>query len=213
MIFWTIATPGMEQCAEECLRRALRFRGNCAGELCSAHVVRVGSKTEAHAAKLTHWLELDKPAWFVDADCWMVSKAQIPVPPPGLVMGNPDNTPGGKYSKYEGFDNRMAINTSLVGAHGSCWDFREVVADAIRMQREEYGATPREDEKFLNVAAQRSDLMVARLSTRWNWCGENPPANTIAIHAAGRPDKFEWLTRVSQQYDNAASMDKRLGSA
>lgn len=208
MIFWTIATPDMERCAEECLRRVLHFRGDCAGGVYSAHVVRVKNKAEAHAAKLTHWFDLDKPAWFIDADCWMVCKAQIPVPSPGLVLGNPDNATGDRYLKYEGFDTKMAINTSLVGADGFCREFKKVVAEAIRMQREDYGATPNEDEKYLNVAVQRSLLMVARLSTRWNWCGENPPANTIAIHAAGRPDKFDWLTRVSQQYDSATAMDK-----
>lgn len=213
MILWTIATPDTLPCAEECLRRALHFGIFQDKSSVKTELVRVESKAEAHIAKIAHWRFLDEPAWFFDADCWMVRRAHIPVPPPGVLIGNPDNTPGTKYDAYEDFIKAHAINTSLVGACAPCPPVRRMAEEALEMQREVYGTSPTEDEKFLNVAIQRSDLMVARLSTRWNWCGENPPENVIAIHAAGRTDKFEWLTRVSQQYDTAASMDKRLGSA
>lgn len=208
MTLWTIATPDTVPCAEECLRRALHFGIFQDKSSVKTELVRVESKAEAHIAKIAHWGYLEEPAWFFDADCWMIRHARIPVPAPGVLIGNPDNTPFHRYDKYQGFDKTHAINTSLVGACAPSPPVRRMAEMALDLQREDYGTEPTEDEKFLNVAAQRSDLMVARLSTRWNWCGEHPPASVIAIHAAGRSNKFEWLTRVSQQYDDATRMDE-----
>jgi hypothetical protein len=70
---------------------------------------------------------------------------------------------------------------------------REAIQCAIRLQKRDYS----KDEVYLNLALfSQPELCVARLANAWNWCGP-PSKEAIAIHAAGRESKLEWLKQHS----------------
>lgn len=198
MIAWTVATPDMMGLAKEASARITRFGG------VEAVIFPCSDKHECHRKKLEIWLELTGPAWFYDSDWWMVQKANIGVPSGEILIGNPDNSPGGKY-QGSFVDSAQAINSSLVGMDMSNWWMKNgVVSQAIRFQTQAYGYLPVEDEKFLNLALWMPErpTMFSRLSTQWNWCSINPPKHVIAVHAASQPDKMAWLQQAVKNYES-----------
>ncbi len=198
MIAWTIATPDTMEMAQEASRR-IEFYGGV-----QSVIFPVADRHECHRKKLDAWMEFTGPAWFYDADWWMVRKCLIGEPRGEMLAGNPDNSPG---LKYDGtyVDSSQAINSSLVGMDmGNAWMKTGVVAQAIRFQQQRYGDLPVEDEKFLNMALWLPErlTMFSRLSTQWNWCSINPPKNAIAVHAASQPDKMAWLQQAVENYES-----------
>lgn len=199
MIAWTVATPDMMEMAEEAKRRIMLF-----GRVDKAVILPCEDRFECHQTKLEAWLDHKGPAWFFDADLWMVQKCPLGMPWGDMLIGNPDNSPR---SKYDGshVDPRQAINSSLVGMDmGSQWMRDGVVKCAMRFQKQAYGDKPEQDEKFLNLALWLPErpTMLSRLSTRWNWCSNEPPKDAIAVHAASQLNKLEWLQQAVKHYES-----------
>lgn len=193
MIAWTTATPDMMEMAEEAARR-IQFYGGV-----STCIFPATTKQECHRMKLASWLEFRGPAWHFDSDLFMLQKCAIGQPSHEILIGNPDDAPGGKYGGTC-VDHKQAINSSLVGMDMSQARMRDLVKRAMAIQLEISGSDPVEDERFLNIAAWERPLMISRLSTRWNWCSVNPPKNAIAVHAASQPNKLEWLNKAIENY-------------
>ena len=197
MTAFIVYTCEIVDMAEECHDRVLRFTN-----VNEVSLIHVSSKTDAHFLKLEIWKRAKGPAWVVDADLWFLQPCVLPEPRGPVVFGNPDNSPLVE-AKYTGTIVELghAINTSLVGADGSNNLFMESVAYAQALQEAKYGGKPLEDEKFFNVAVTVSNLVIARLSTRFNWCGIDPLANTLAVHAASQSNKLEWLREAVKNYE------------
>lgn len=194
-----VYTPDIKEMAEECRDRVLQFTNIKEVDI---NVIGASKKTDAHLLKLEVWRFAGAPAWIIDADLWFLQPCVLPEPRGPVVFGNPDNSPITK-TKYAGtiVEIGHAINTSLVGADVTNQLFAESVEYAQALQQQKYGSTPLEDEKFFNVALVVFDLVVARLSTRFNWCGQNPPANAFAVHAASQSSKLEWLREAVKNYE------------
>lgn len=189
---WTVATPDMMPCAKECIARLRDFCW-----MPEVEIVEVGSKSEAHRKKLTHWLTMSGPAWFVDADLWFIAPAWLPAVASPMVVGAPNNSP--VESKYtgDGIDFTDHICSCLVGMDASQEVVRSMLLKAVEMQAE----NPSEDEVFLNKAIFSSQSIIpCRLSTRFNFCHHEPKRTTVAIHAAGQPNKLEWLRSAESFY-------------
>jgi len=200
MIAWTVATPDMMAVAQEASRRICHY-----GDVESV-IFPCEDRFDCHRKKLQIWQELSGPSWFYDADLWMVQKCPLGIPTGEIIIGNPDDCCG---AKYDGtfVDPTQAINSSLVGMDMSnTWMKNGVIAQAIRYQIQAFGDSPTQDEKFLNMAAWLPErrTMIARLSTRWNWCDLNPPKDAIAVHAASQFtfNKLEWLNKAVKNYEN-----------
>ena len=196
-----VYTPDIKEMALECQERLLRFTN-----LKDINVIGVGKKTDAHLLKLEVWRFAKSPTWMIDADLWFLQPCVLPEPRGPVVFGNPDNSPIIK-TKYAGTTVELgqAINTSLVGADSTDSLFQQAVEYAQALQQQKYGSTPLEDEKFFNIAIIVFDLVIARLSTRFNWCGLNPPANVLAVHAASQPNKLQWLREAVKNYERNSS--------
>lgn len=192
-----VYTDDIKEMALECQERLLRFTN-----LKDINVLRVNTQPEAHKLKLEVWKFAASPAWVVDADLWFLQPCVLPEPRGCVVFGNPDNSPLTK-TKYAGTTVELghAINTSLVGADATNQLFVESIEYAQTLQQQKYGSAPLEDEKFFNVAATVFDLVIARLSTRFNWCGLNPRADILAVHAASQPNKLQWLREAVKNYE------------
>lgn len=192
-----VYTPDIKELAEECRDRVLRFTNIKAVELLAAD-----TRFAAHRMKLEAWQWFGGPTWVVDADLWFLQSCILPVPDGPVIFGNPDNSPITK-EKYWGtvVEIGHAINTSLVGADCSNEKMQGAILEAMSLQADRYGESPVTDEKFFNEAISKQPLVIARLSTRFNWCGINPPARTFAVHAASEPDKLQWLREAVQNYE------------
>lgn len=195
MIAWTTSTPDMMAMAKEAARR-IQFYGGV-----YTCIFEAPTKQECHRMKLASWLEFRGPAWHFDSDLFMLRQCAICQPSHEMLIGNPDNAPGGKY-KGTCVDSTQAINSSLVGMDMSQKRMRDLVKRAMDIQLEIAGPDPIEDERFLNMAAWESPLMISRLSTRWNWCSINPPKDAIAVHAASQTNKLEWLNQAVKNYES-----------
>jgi len=192
-----VYTDDIKEMALECQERLLRFTNIKEVELLAAD-----TRFSAHKIKLEAWQWYGGPTWMLDADLWFLQPCVLPVPGGPVVFGNPDNSPLAK-EKYKNTPVEVghAINTSLVGVDCSNEMMQEAVKWAILMQISRYRDEPVEDERFLNEAISTHPLVIARLSTRFNWCGNNPPARTFAVHAASQPDKLQWLREAAQNYE------------
>jgi len=195
MIAWTTATPDMMSMAEEASRR-IQFYGGV-----YTCIFEASTKQECHRMKLASWLEFRGPAWHFDSDLFMLRNCAIGQPCNEILIGNPDNAPGGKYHGTC-VDPTHAINSSLVGMDMSQARMRNLVKRSMEIQLEISGPDPVEDERFLNMAAWESPLMISRLSTRWNWCSISPPKDAIAVHAASQEDKMKWLEQAVKNYES-----------
>lgn len=186
-----IHTPDIVEMARECATRVAHFT-NLRPEL-----VEADSRFTAHRLKLEVFQWQSEPVWLVDADLWFIAPCVLPVPAGPVIYGNPDNSIINR-ERYAGTRVEVghAFNTSLIGLDPTCREVREALEDASAMQAERYGPEPVEDERFFNIAFSRPGLTLCRLSTRFNWCGTEPPASTVAVHAASRRDKMTWLREV-----------------
>ena len=187
-----IHTPDIVEMARECATRVAHFT-NLRPEL-----VEADSRFTAHRLKLEAFQWQSEPVWLVDADLWFIAPCVLPVPSGPVIYGNPDNSIINR-ERYAGTKVEIshAFNTSLIGLDPTCREVREALEDASAMQAGQYGPEPVEDEKFFNIAVSRPGLTLCRLSTRFNWCGTEPPASTVAVHAASRRDKMAWLREVA----------------
>lgn len=187
-----IHTPDFVEMARECATRVAHFT-NLRPEL-----VEADSRFTAHRLKIDLPRLATEPVWLVDADLWFIAPAVLPVPAGPVIYGSPDNSVINR-ERYSGTKVEIghAFNTSLIGLDPTCREVREALEAAAEMQAERYGPEPVEDEKFFNIAVSRPSLTLCRLSTRFNWCGTEPPASTVAVHAASRRDKLAWLREVA----------------
>lgn len=192
-----VYTPDIKEMAEECRERVLRFTNVKEVELLVAD-----ARFSAHKIKLEAWQWYGGPTWMLDADLWFLQPCVLPVPDGPVVFGNPDNSPLAK-EKYKSTPVEVghAINTSLVGADCGNGMLQEAVWWAMLKQTDKYKDEPVEDERFFNEAISTHRLVIARLSTRFNWCGINPPANAFAVHAASQQNKLEWLREAVKNYE------------
>ena len=189
MIAWTVATPDMMEMAEEAASR-IDQHGNM-----QTIILPAKTREECHKMKVEAWLEFGWFAWFFDADFWVISPISK-LPDGGeCIIGAPNNTPN--LDKYPSMPTDHLICTGFWGMNPSIQVNKDVILTALEYQ----GERPLEDERFINQAAFFHKATVARLSTLWNWCGEFPPKNVMAIHAAGRGDKLNWLREVTKQYE------------
>lgn len=198
MIAWTVATPDMMAMAKEAMQRALRF-----SNIERTKIIKVENKHDAHREKLAQWLRFDGWAWYMDADWFLVRGAFLPSLGADIVFGAPNDTPN--MDKYAGFANvrkSALFCTCLIGADASRPAIREMFKEAIDLQKKGWRIA-KEDEKHLNIAISNSDVISCRLSQRWNWCGENAPLLTNAIHAAGRINKHQWLKQQCRKYEQS----------
>lgn len=192
-----VYTPDIKEMAEECHRRLVSLTN-----LNEAELLAAGSRHEAHRMKLEAWQWYGGPTWVVDADLWFLQKCSLPQPEGSVVFGNPDNSPLTKEKyKHTCVEIGHAINTSLVGADCGNEMLQAAVRWAMLLQAGRYCDKPLADEKFFNEAISTHPLVIARLSTRFNWCGDNPPARTIAVHAASQSNKLEWLRGAVKNYE------------
>lgn len=179
-----VTTPDYEEMADECRRRAMEHGG-----ITDFRIFHANDKSACHMKKLAAWLTYGEPVWMLDADWWMIRDCRLPSIHGELILGAPNNNP----VTLTNMDTSMAICSCAVQMDMWNATCRQVIHDAMRAQREAFkDGDMKADEKFLNEAAFQS-IPMARLSTQWNWCGENAPTGTIAIHAAGNREKLEWL--------------------
>lgn len=197
-----VYTPDIKEMAEECRDRVLRFTNIKEVEMLSTKL-KGGFKITPYSMKLQAWKTFKDPMWLVDADLWFLQPCFLPEPQGPVIFGNPDNSPLVKEKyKLRPIENGHAINTSLVGADCSDPKFQEAMQSAIEWQGQDHGhAAAPYDEFYFNVVTYQRGLTIARLSTRFNWCGINPPARTFAVHAASQPDKLQWLREAVQNYE------------
>lgn len=196
-----VYTPDIKEMAEECRDRVLRFTNIKEVEMLSTSL-KGGHKISPYSMKLRAWQAFKEPMWLVDADLWFLQPCVLPEPRGPVIFGNPDNSPLVK-EKYKLFpiENGHAINTSLVGADCSDPKFQEAVKLAATWQRQDHMGEAPYDEFYFNAVMHQRELVIARLSTRFNWCGDNPPARTIAVHAASQSNKLEWLRGAVKNYE------------
>lgn len=157
-------------------------------------VIPCRSKDECHKRKLTAFLDYDEPVWSIDADWFAVRSVSLPTPSSNICYGAPNDS---GVDAYTGscVPPKSAICSCLVGLDMGDDRVRTAVNHAINMQM---SSKVWMDEVHLNHALFRSkELSVVRLSNYWNWCGRPVPL-TVAIHAAGRDDKEQWLLENSK---------------
>lgn len=172
--------------AKESARRIMGYGGL---EEVAIHIV--ATKSDCHREKLTKFLTYHEPVWVIDADLWFTRECVLPKCEGSVMIGAPNNNP----STLVNVDKSMALCSCLISMdmwNSAC---RNVVEAAIENQRKAFpDGEFKADEKFLVEAAlTHPQMTVARLSTNFNWCGDNPPLDVVAIHAAGRKDKLAWL--------------------
>ena len=190
MIAWTIATQDMMEMAEEAKLRVRKFLG-----IETVRIIECANKKECHLRKIDTWLDLNEPAWFFDADWWPVPVRHELPEMGGIIIGAPNNTPS--LDAYHGFPTDHLLCSGFWGMNPMLPTNRKVLLDA----KEARSLPSLEDEKFTNHSIIQNGAVLALLSTRWNWCGESPPKDTVAIHAAGKQNKLEWLKKVSSYYE------------
>lgn len=174
--------------AQEAAARAVKYGG-----LTDVQIYPVSSKSDCHREKLGKFLNYNEPVWLIDADWWMVRECALPECRGSVIVGAPNNNP----STIVDVDKSMALCSCLISLDTGNEVCRKVIRDAIERQTKAYPSGEiKADEKFLVEAALTcSQITVCRLSTNFNWCGDNPPKEVVAVHAADRKDKLEWLAR------------------
>lgn len=197
-----VYTPDIKEMAEECCERVMRFTNIKGVEMVSTKN-KNGAKISPYSVKLQAWQTFKEPMWLVDADLWFLQPCFLPEPKGPVIFGNPDNSPLVKEKyKLHPIETGHAINTSLVGADCNDPRFQEAIKLAAVWQGQDHGYSQAPfDEFYFNAVTYQRDLTIARLSTRFNWCGINPPARTFAVHAASQPDKIQWLREAVQNYE------------
>lgn len=181
-----ITTPDYTLMAREAASRVRNYGG-----LTEVSLYFVETKSDCHKEKLAKFLTYNEPVWLLDADWWMIRECLLPECKGSVILGAPNNNS----STLTGVDNSMALCSCLISLDMGNEVCRNVVKLAIEKQEKAFpSGEVKADEKFLVEAALNCPQMTAgRLSTNFNWCGDNPPAEVIAVHAAGRKDKHNWL--------------------
>lgn len=180
---FTVVTKWFKSMAQEAGRRIQEYGG-----IESVEYVSCKDSAACHKAKLERLLDYNEPVWFFDSDWFQIQKCPLPLPVGNVAFGAPNDSGVDGY-KGSCVPPRSAICSCLFGldmGHSAC---RNAIQTAIKLQARDYGR----DEVYLNMGVfSDPQLVVARMSNYWNWCG-NPIPLTVAIHAAGRQDKEEWL--------------------
>jgi hypothetical protein len=159
-------------------------------------ILPVISSQAAHAAKIDFLLNA-KYQWFIDADLFFVQHVFMPRASGCTLIGLPNNTPN--KAKYQERPTHHLICSGLFSVDQGDAVIK-LMAENARDLWDKH-SRPLEDERFINIAAMQCNVPILRLSTDWNWCGDNPPESVVAIHAAGRKDKYQWLKQVTKNYE------------
>lgn len=176
-------TSDFWELAQEAGRRMMEFGG-----VTHVDYIYCRSKSACHKAKMETWLDYKEPVVMGDSDWWMVRSVQLPKPVDSFTYGSPNDS---GVEVYEGscVPPRSALCSALIGLDMGFSANRKAILQGIKLQARDYGR----DEVYLNLALfSQPELCVMRLSNHWNWTGA-PVKETIAIHAAGRSGKLEWL--------------------
>lgn len=196
MIAWTVATPDMMEMAK---KAADRFR---AAFNVDVEILRAADRYDAFLIKANRWLTAKGVVWYFDADWWAVDVGILPAIHGSTIIGAPNDTPNMvKYAGFQGIMKSHLFCSCLIGANMDSLSVRDVFGKAAKMQKDQFESSPKEDERFINIAIAESRVMALRLSPRWNWCGDDPHKQAIAIHAAGRDNKMEWLETAIKTYE------------
>jgi hypothetical protein len=174
--------------AQECARRLKKYAG-----IRKRSFIETGSKNDAHFKKIECLLEFREPVVLVDADWWLVQACAIPEPSGTVVIAAPCH---GVDHFYKGtcVPPLASFCSCLVALDMSNEAIREVIKDAMERQRRASAKEALIDEWFLNTALyDRPSVTVCCLSSSWNWCAQNYHERVVAVHAAGRTNKLNWL--------------------
>lgn len=180
---FTIFTQQFASMAQEAGRRIQEY-----GWIESVEYVSCKDSAACHRFKLEHLLEYNEPVWFFDSDWFQIQRCPLPLPVGNVIFGAPNDS---GVEVYQGscVPPRSAICSCLFGldmGHSAC---RNAIQTAIKLQARDYGR----DEVYLNKGVfSDPQLVVARMSNYWNWAAPPSPF-TVAVHAAGRQNKEEWL--------------------
>lgn len=187
-----ISTKDQFDIAEEARRRALRFAN------LSCDIIEARDKKHAHYLKLKVLAESTHPCYLLDNDIWFIKQTTLPSLEKDTVyacrcFGNSIE----KRCKDHSLKPEIYFNSGLVGI-GEGNKIRTCLQEAIVL-RELHNAEM--DEMFMNIAFQRNNISIKIIPDTHNYCNnEHIRDDVVAIHAARRPNKMDWLMKGVMNY-------------
>jgi hypothetical protein len=191
---YIISTLDQMDLAREAKRRAIKYANlHC-------EIIHANDKKHAHYLKLRVLQESVGPCYLLDNDIWFLNNTILPSPEENSVFAcHCAGEAMVKRCKENGMDYNIYFNSGFVGI-GSGSKIRIALQEAIIL-REISGNDM--DEVFMNISFQRHRLDINIMTDRINWCANsNFPADVVAIHAARKSNKLDWLMQGVKNYES-----------
>lgn len=189
-----VTTEDQLNLAEEAKKRAFQHLDiNC-------EIVIAKDRQEAHLLKLKSFLTYkNEEVYVIDNDLWFIDKFKLPKLKPGQICATRSiNKSIEQRSAKVGVDYEKYFCSCFVGAYVDD-KFHKLIQSAIELRGDNLY-----DEVYFNIAVRDNNYELVVMTDRLNYCSDEFDSfNIKAIHAARKPNKFEWLNAACEKYNSA----------